>query len=96
MRPESFELSNFQSLCMRHVETAKDTLLKKWFPEVQNIFYQGNKSKQITLTHLDAFFNSVSVLMTSQLRSLCMDSIGDYQELFCPPKVRTASQMKSL
>ena len=29
MRTESFELNNFQSLCMRHVEAAKDTLLKK-------------------------------------------------------------------
>jgi dynein heavy chain len=70
--------------------------LFRWFPEVQNIFYQGNKSKQITHTHLDAFFNSVSVLMTSQLRSLCMDSILDYQQLYCPPPVSVLTRVSFL
>ena len=29
-RPDSMELSYFQSLCMRHIEAAKEKLLKKW------------------------------------------------------------------
>ena len=51
---------------------------------MQNIFYHGNKKKQIPLNHLDGFFNCVSVLMSAQLRSLALESIQDYVEVFCP------------
>ena len=60
----------------------------RWFPEVQNIFYHGNKRKLIPLGQLDSFFHSVAVLMTNQLRELALDSIQEYKLVFCPPKVR--------
>ena len=60
----------------------------RWFPEVQNIFYQGNKRKVIPLGQLEEFFASAAVLMTNQLRELAIDSITDYHRVFCPPKVR--------
>lgn len=47
LRPEALELAMFQNVVMRHIEIAEETLLKKWFPEVQNIYYQGNKRKQV-------------------------------------------------
>uniref|UniRef100_A0A2R9C426 Dynein axonemal heavy chain 7 n=1 Tax=Pan paniscus TaxID=9597 RepID=A0A2R9C426_PANPA len=37
---DALELSSFQNIIMRHMESAKETLLKMWFPEVQNIYYQ--------------------------------------------------------
>lgn len=61
------------------------TLIFRWFPEVQNIFYQGNKRKLIPLGRLEDFFNSVAVLMTNLLRELALNSIRDYLYVFCPP-----------
>ena len=60
----------------------------RWFPEVQNIFYNGNKRKQIPLAQLDQFFESSAVLMTNILRELALNSILEYEQVFCPPEVR--------
>ena len=51
---------------------------------MQNIFYLGNKRKMVPLddSHLERFFDSVSVLMSNILRQLALDSIADYSELF--------------
>ena len=56
----------------------------RWFKDVQNIFYLGNKRKMVPLddSHLERFFDSVSVLMSNILRQLALDSIADYSELF--------------
>lgn len=66
-------------------------LLFRWFPEVQNIYYQGNKRKLVPSNQnprrLEAFFTAASVLMTNQLQSLALLSIEDYTSLFCPPQV---------
>ena len=59
----------------------------RWFRDVQNIFYLGNKRKLIPLNHLERFFNSASVLMSSILRQLALDSISDYSNLFGPGNV---------
>ena len=85
------ELSVFQNLCMRHIEAAKEKLLKKWFPEIQNIFYQGNKRKQVPSNHdqdkLESFFNSAATLMTEQLQNLGLHSLSDFTDLLVQPKV---------
>ncbi|CAH1790213.1 unnamed protein product [Owenia fusiformis] len=92
-RPDSMELSVFQNLCMRHVESAKEKLLKRWFPEVQNIFYQGNKRKQVPSNHdqerLESFFNCAATMMTQHLQDLALDSINDYSNLLVQPKTST-------
>jgi len=89
-RPESMELAFFQNLMMRYIEMAKDTLLKKWFPEVQNIYYQGNKKRQLpsnqNMKRLEGFFNAAGVLMTNILQELALSSIDSYAKIFCPPK----------
>ncbi|XP_075466156.1 dynein axonemal heavy chain 7 [Ascaphus truei] len=94
-RQESMELSIFQNLVMRHIDSTKDKLLKKWFPEVQNIYYQGNKRKQVpsnsNYSKLESFFNCAAALMTRQLQSLALDSMQDYTDLIVQPSdsVRT-------
>lgn len=86
----AFEMGAFHSALMKQIDTAKEILFRQWFPEVQNIFYQGNKRKQIPHQRLDAFFNSVAVLMTSQIRSLALRSIKEFTELFDPPQEQSA------
>ncbi|XP_062861638.1 dynein axonemal heavy chain 7 [Trichomycterus rosablanca] len=84
-REESMELSVFQQLVNKHIEYAKDVLMKKWFPDVQVIYYQGSKHKLLPSNtnpvRLLSFFNCVAALMTSQLQSLALDSIHDYTRL---------------
>ncbi|XP_058247481.1 dynein axonemal heavy chain 7-like isoform X2 [Hemibagrus wyckioides] len=88
------ELSVFQHIVNRHIESAENVLLNKWFPEVQKIIYQKSKHKllpKITNTsHLLSFFNSIAALMCSQLQSLVLDSFHDYTHLIAqdPRSVR--------
>nr|KAF6494562.1 dynein axonemal heavy chain 7 [Rousettus aegyptiacus] len=88
-RQEALELSNFQTILMRHMETAKETLLKMWFPEVQNIYYQGNKKKQLptgdSSAKLESFFNCAATLMTLQLQDLTLVSMQDFTDLIAQP-----------
>ncbi|ETE66939.1 Dynein heavy chain 7, axonemal, partial [Ophiophagus hannah] len=61
-----------------------------WFPEVQNIYYQGNKRKQVptnaSSAQLEAFFNCAAALMTQQLQSLALNSMEDFTDLIVQPK----------
>ena len=90
-------------MLLLHIEEAEKIVLKKyysfivclgtccnyrWFRDVQNIFYLGNKRKLIPLNHLERFFNSVSVLMSNIIRQLALDSIEDYSNLFSPSHVK--------
>ena len=63
----------------------------RWFPEVQNIYYQGNKKRLLpsnqNMKRLEGFFNAAGVLMTNILQELALSSIDSYAKIFCPPKV---------
>lgn len=76
---------------MYFINFKSNYLFSRWFPEVQNIYYQGNKRKQVpsnqNAKRLEAFFNAAAVLMTNQLQTLALSSIDDYTKLFCPPEV---------
>ena len=84
----SLDLSVFLNSCMKSVEFAKDQLAKKWFLEVQNIFYQGNKRKLVPSStepaKQKAFFDCVATLMTANLQSLSLNSLDSYVSLYCP------------
>lgn len=60
-------------------------LSSRWFPEIQHIYYQGNKRKLVPSnsnpTKLQSFFNCVAALMTSHLQSLALESMHDYTHL---------------
>ncbi|TRY59213.1 hypothetical protein DNTS_014611 [Danionella cerebrum] len=91
---QSMELSAFQQLVSKHIECATGILLKQWIPEVQQIYYLGNKRKLIpsnsSVTRLQSFYNCVATLMTSQLQTLALASIQDYTHLIAqnPHSVR--------
>ena len=77
-------------MCMSHCMRYNNNniiIQCRWFPEVQNVFYNGNKKKQIPLAQLDQFFESSAVLMTNMLRELALNSILEYEQVFCPPEV---------
>ncbi|KAF0873023.1 DYH7 protein, partial [Crocuta crocuta] len=88
-RQDALELSIFQTIIMKHMESAKETLLKMWFPEVQNIYYQGNKKKQLptgdSSAKLESFFNCAATLMTLQLQELTLVSMQDFTDLIAQP-----------
>ncbi|KAM8856216.1 dynein axonemal heavy chain 7 [Spinachia spinachia] len=84
-RKESMELHVFQQIVTSHVEDAKGILLKNWVPRVQDIYYQGYKSRLVPASQhnakLLAFFNCAAALMTFQLQSLALNSMKDYTHL---------------
>uniref|UniRef100_A0A8C5P1M0 Dynein axonemal heavy chain 7 n=1 Tax=Jaculus jaculus TaxID=51337 RepID=A0A8C5P1M0_JACJA len=88
-RQDALELSSFQNIVIKHMEFAKETLLKTWFPEVQNIYYQGNKRKQLPTgdnsAKLESFFNCAATLMTLQLQDLTLVSMQDFTDLIAQP-----------
>ncbi|KAM9123015.1 dynein axonemal heavy chain 7 [Pangshura tecta] len=88
-RQEAMELSSFQNIALKHMESAKEVLLKKWFPEVQNIYYQGNKRKQVptnaSSAKLESFFDCAATLMTRQLQNLALLSMQDFTDLIVQP-----------
>ncbi|XP_025904004.1 dynein heavy chain 7, axonemal [Nothoprocta perdicaria] len=83
------ELSSFQIKAMREIGNSKVILSRKWFPEVQNIFYQGNRKKQIPSSAnsvaLASFFSCAATLMTRQLENLLLYSIQDFTDLIVQP-----------
>ena len=54
----------------------------RWFPEIQNIFYKGNKQKWVPNSQnpkkLEKYFNCASTLMTQNLQHLGLQSIEEY------------------
>merc|ERR1712159_625727 len=81
-RSDAFEIPVFHRLMLSHTEQAKDKLLKRWFHEIINIFYQENKRKHYPstsqVTKFEGFFNCAAELMTQQLQQLAYNSISDY------------------
>lgn len=61
---------------------------------MQNIYYQGNKKKQLptgdSSTKLESFFNCAATLMTSQLQELALVSMQDFTDLIVQPPVSMA------
>lgn len=60
---------------------------------MQQIYYLGNKRKQIpsntSVAQLQSFYNCVATLMNSQLQSLALESIQDYTHLIAQDPVRS-------
>ncbi|KAJ8410629.1 hypothetical protein AAFF_G00195330 [Aldrovandia affinis] len=83
--PESLELGFFDQAIRQQIACAQGILLKKWFLDIQQIYYVGNKSKLLPSMHtpckLQSFFNCAANLMTQQLQDLALESIYDYNRL---------------
>ncbi|XP_060786498.1 dynein axonemal heavy chain 7-like [Neoarius graeffei] len=81
-REEAIDLDDFQQTVCQQTESAKDILLNKWLPEVQQIYSKGSKRNLIpentNPSRMQSFFNCAAALMSSQLQSLALKSIHDY------------------
>ncbi|XP_062475626.1 dynein axonemal heavy chain 7 isoform X1 [Pezoporus occidentalis] len=88
-QPEAEDLSGFQNKIVKEIGKARAILSKNWLPEVQKIFYQGNKRKQVpsdaSTRKLESFFGSAATLMTRQLQHLLLHSIQDFTDLIAQP-----------
>ena len=64
----------------------------RWSPEVQNIFYRGNKRQLVPSSRakLEHFFNCAATMMTRQLQNLALDSTADYIDLLIQPPVNSS------
>ncbi|XP_018647924.1 putative dynein heavy chain [Schistosoma mansoni] len=86
-KPSALELSTFQQICVKHIETAKEKLTKKWLNEIQSIFYHGNRRKLVPTSDeplkLEAFYRCAATLMTENLQNLGLISMSDYKNLIC-------------
>ncbi|KAM6332812.1 dynein axonemal heavy chain 7 [Podargus strigoides] len=89
-KQEAEELFFFQNKIMKEIGKSKAILSKKWLPEVQKIFYQGSKQKQVpsiaNVTKLESFFSCAAALMTRQLQHLLLHSIQDFTDLIVQPE----------
>uniref|UniRef100_A0A8V0Y274 Dynein axonemal heavy chain 7 n=1 Tax=Gallus gallus TaxID=9031 RepID=A0A8V0Y274_CHICK len=88
-KQEAEELASFQIKVIQEIGKSKAVLSRKWLPEVQKIFYQSNKKKQIpsytSTAKLEAFFRCAATLMTRQLQQLLLQSIQDFTDLIVQP-----------
>ncbi|XP_021255790.1 dynein heavy chain 7, axonemal isoform X4 [Numida meleagris] len=88
-KQEAEELASFQIKVIQEIGKSKAVLSRKWLLEVQNIFYQGNKRKQVpsntSTAKLESFFRCAATLMTRQLQQLLLQSIQDFTDLIVQP-----------
>ncbi|NXJ14869.1 DYH7 protein, partial [Odontophorus gujanensis] len=88
-KQEAEELVSFQIKVVQEIGKSKAVLSRKWLPEVQKIFHQGNKRKQVpsnaSTDKLEAFFSCAATLMTRQLQELLLKSIQDFTDLIVQP-----------
>lgn len=78
----ALDLLGFSKEMKRQIETARKTLLTKWFPQLQEIYLQGFKKGIIPDNNKPKankrFFDCTAIIMTYQLQTLCLKSILDY------------------
>lgn len=59
-----------------------------WLLDVQDIYYEESRKLLVPLScepaNLESFFNSLAVLMTSQLQEFALESLRDYTSLISP------------
>lgn len=91
-------ISTFIKSC--HSDENTWCLFSRWFPEVQVMFYEGNKRKQVPSNQdpekLESFFNCAATLMTDNLQQLTLNSLDDYSDLLCQPPVRPMTKLYKL
>ncbi|KAK0178126.1 hypothetical protein PV328_002104, partial [Microctonus aethiopoides] len=77
-----YDLLTFETTFKRMTKETISKLCKIWLPTLANIFTVGQKKGILPNEYdeplISKFFNCLAVIMESQLRSLCLNSIEDY------------------
>ncbi|KAJ3098250.1 Dynein heavy chain 3, axonemal [Phlyctochytrium planicorne] len=97
-------IEDFQSILRSQCQAFKAKLLNEWLPNAANMFFNSKDQwytiatacadPDIGFRRLDAFFKSVSALMSNQLWSLIEASLDDFEGFFS--QFATASSETSL
>ncbi len=85
LKGSSYDLKTFKNQMASRIEKAHEKLLTTWYPAILNIFYQGSKRKEWTSIpndRLEAFFRTVSLLLSDQIRYIVEKSALDFVALF--------------
>ncbi|KAK4472821.1 hypothetical protein MN116_004037, partial [Schistosoma mekongi] len=92
----ALELSVFQNICVKHIDVAKEKLLRNWLNEIQSIFYHANKRKLVPSNdepmRLEAFYRCAATLMTENLQNLGLISMLDYKTFTCQASINLTGQ----
>ncbi|ORX87075.1 hypothetical protein BCR32DRAFT_215666 [Anaeromyces robustus] len=78
-----YELKAFKSLVLQNFEKVHDYIMNNWYPYILTLFYKNNNGYTIiTPDKSEAFFRTISLIMSDQLRYIVNKSIEDFVLLF--------------
>ncbi|XP_035211826.1 dynein heavy chain 7, axonemal-like [Stegodyphus dumicola] len=78
---EPYEISVWLQTVKAQVLSTQDILHKVWYPLVQQTVNVGLKKKYILQHKRITIFNCIAAIMTSELKSLCFESLVKYENL---------------
>ncbi|XP_060516742.1 dynein axonemal heavy chain 7 [Cylas formicarius] len=80
----AFDLQEFKYTVNRNIQKCKDVIMDRYYYAVTDIFLQGSKKNKLPdpskPKKMKSFYNSVAMIMTYHLQSLCLKSLYDYVE----------------
>ncbi|KAJ8980778.1 hypothetical protein NQ317_013623 [Molorchus minor] len=86
-----FDLGEFKYVTSKQIMACKSVLMDQYYNEVIDTFLQGNKRGKLPdpskPKKMRSFYNSVAVLMTYHLQTLCLKSLYDYISYMMDTKV---------
>ncbi|XP_020624937.1 dynein heavy chain 12, axonemal-like [Orbicella faveolata] len=78
----SIECEHLKNNVTLDCEKTEEKLMHSWFPEVVNVFIDKNMLKHLNTSQADSFYNSVSTLVSNQLKDLINRTISAWERLF--------------
>ncbi|XP_066919650.1 dynein axonemal heavy chain 12-like [Clytia hemisphaerica] len=63
-------------------DKAEEKLMHSWYPEIVNIFVNKSAFRHLKDDQLDSFYNSVSTLISNQLKTFILRTLDAYTSLF--------------
>ncbi|XP_041350374.1 dynein heavy chain 12, axonemal-like isoform X3 [Gigantopelta aegis] len=78
--PMDFE--GLKTNVMLDLEKSEEKLMHSWHPNVINVFADKHSFANIKPEHMDSFYNSVSTLVSNQLKDLLVRTVESFVSLF--------------
>ncbi|XP_057312411.1 dynein axonemal heavy chain 12-like isoform X2 [Hydractinia symbiolongicarpus] len=63
-------------------DKASEKLLHSWYPEIVNIFVNKSAFRHLKDDQVDSFYNSVSMLISNQLKDMIIRTLREYMKLY--------------
>ncbi|KAL8620603.1 hypothetical protein ACOMHN_017884 [Nucella lapillus] len=78
------EFESLKNNVIVDLEKTEEKLMQGWYPGVINIFTDKNNFSNIKPENMESFYNSVTTLISNQLKGLLVRTIDAYVSLFEP------------